>query len=99
MNTKLYVGNLSFEATEAEITEAFEQDSRRVNSVSLVKDRDTGRSRGFAFVEMASEDDARAAIAALDGAELNGRTLRVNEAESRQPRSGGQSGRNRRRSW
>ena len=95
MSTRLYVGNLSFNSTEDSITQAFEQDSRRVKSVSVVTDRDTGRPRGFAFVEMETEDDARAAIEALDGAELDGRTLRVNEAQERQPRAQGQSGRGR----
>lgn len=89
MSTRLYVGNLSFDSTEAAITQAFEQDSRRVQSVSVVTDRDTGRPRGFAFVEMGSEADARSAIEALDGKELDGRTLRVNEAQERRPRSGG----------
>ncbi|HEB51641.1 MAG TPA: RNA-binding protein [bacterium] len=87
MSTRLYVGNLSFNSTEDAITRAFEQDSRSVQSVSVVTDRETGRPRGFAFVEMATEADARAAIEALDGTELDGRTLRVNEARERQPRS------------
>ena len=92
MTTRLYVGNLSFDSTEDTINEAFSQDSRRVKSVSVVTDRDTGRPRGFAGVEMESEDDARSAITALDGTELDGRTLRVNEAQERQPRSGGGGG-------
>lgn len=92
MATRLYVGNLSFNTTEHTLAEAFEQDSRKVNSVSLVMDRDTGRSRGFAFVEMATDADAQAAIKAMDGYELDGRTLRVNEAQERQPRSGGGGG-------
>ena len=89
MSTKLYVGNLSFQSTEDAITQAFERDSRRVQSVSVITDRETGQPRGFAFVEMASTEDARAAIEALDGSDLDGRTLRVNEAQARQPRSGG----------
>ena len=96
MSTRLYVGNLSFNSTEDAIAQAFEQDSRRVQSVSVVTDRDTGRPRGFAFVEMASEADARSAIEALDGTELDGRTLRVNEAQERQPRAGAQPARDRR---
>ena len=96
MSTRLYVGNLSFQSTEDAITQAFEQDSRRVQSVSVVTDRDTGQPRGFAFVEMASEEDARAAIEAMDGSELDGRTLRVNEAQARQPRSGARPDRDRR---
>ena len=99
MSTKLYVGNLSFNSTEDAIAQAFEQDSRRVQSVSVVTDRDTGRSRGFAFVEMASEADARSAIEALDGTELDGRTLRVNEAQERQPRSGFRAQPERDRRW
>lgn len=87
MSTRIYVGNLSFDATEDDIADVFGQDSRQVRSVHIVKDRDTGRARGFAFVEMATEDDARAAIEALDGIELQGRTLRVNEAQERQQRS------------
>jgi len=93
MSTRLYVGNLSFDSTEDSITQAFERDSRRVQSVSVVMDRNTGRPRGFAFVEMASEADARAAIDALDGTELDGRTLRVNEAQERQSRSDARSSR------
>ena len=91
-------GNLSFQSTEDSIAEAFGRDSRKVQSVSLVTDRDTGRPRGFAFVEMANEADAQAAIKALDGTDLDGRTLRVNEAQERQPRGGSQSPRER-RSW
>ncbi len=89
MSTRLYVGNLSFNSTEEGITQAFEQDSRSVASVSVVMDRDTGRPRGFAFVEMGSPEDAQAAIQALDGTDLDGRTLRVNEAQERQSRPGG----------
>ncbi|MHC5063592.1 MAG: RNA recognition motif domain-containing protein [Planctomycetota bacterium] len=92
MSNRLYVGNLSFDTTEEAIAEAFGQDSRRVKEVSVVMDRDTGRPRGFAFVEMASENDALAAISALDGKELDGRTLRVNTAQERAPRSGGGGG-------
>jgi len=92
MGKRLYVGNLSFNSTEASLTAAFGQDGRKVSSVSIVMDRDTGRSRGFAFVEMASDGDATAAIKALDGAQIDGRALRVNEAEERKPRSGGGGG-------
>lgn len=88
MSKRLYVGNLSFISTEATLTAAFERDGRKVASVSIVTDRDTGRPRGFAFVEMASDGDATAAIKAMDGAELDGRSIRVNEAE-RKPRPGG----------
>jgi RNA recognition motif-containing protein len=92
MGKRLYVGNLSFDSTEASLTKAFEQDGRKVSSVSIVADRDTGRSRGFAFVEMASDHDADAAIKALDGAQVDGRSLRVNEAQERKPRGGGGGG-------
>jgi RNA recognition motif-containing protein len=96
MGTRIYVGNLSFDSTEDSIAQAFGQDSRKVKNVSIVTDRDTGRPRGFAFVEMESEPDARAAIEALDGVELDGRTLRVNEAQERQPRPSRGQDRNRR---
>ena len=86
------MGNLSFETTEATLTSTFEKDGRKVASVSIVTDRDTGRPRGFAFVEMASDADAQGAIKALDGSQVDGRTLRVNEAEERKPRSGGGGG-------
>lgn len=92
MGTKLYVGNLSFNSTEDSLADAFSQDSRKVNNVAIITDRDTGESRGFAFVEMGSEEDAQAAIEAMDGAQLDGRTLRVNEAQERQPRGGGGGG-------
>lgn len=92
MGTKLYVGNLSFDTTEETITEAFSQDSRQVTSVAVITDRDTGRPRGFAFVEMASEADAKAAMEAMDGVELDGRTLRVNEAQERAPRRDNRGG-------
>jgi RNA recognition motif-containing protein len=83
VSTRIYVGNLSFDTTEEDLAQAFGEGSRKVQSVSIVTDRDTGRPRGFAFVEMANEADARAAIAALDGTELGGRTLKVNEAQER----------------
>lgn len=95
MGTRLYVGNLSFDSTEESLTAAFSQDSRQVSSVTIMTDRETGRSRGFGFVEMGSEGDAQAAIQAMDGQEVDGRALRVNEAEER--KSGGGS-RNRGRS-
>ena len=95
MGTRLYVGNLSFDSTEESLTAAFSQDSRQVSSVTIMTDRETGRSRGFGFVEMGSEGDAQAAIQAMNGQEVDGRALRVNEAEER--KSGGGS-RNRGRS-
>jgi RNA recognition motif-containing protein len=99
MSTRLYVGNLSFETTEAALTNAFEKDGRKVASVSIVMDRETGRPRGFAFVEMSSAGDAQDAIKALDGTQVDGRTLRVNEAQERKPRTGGPGQRGDRERW
>jgi len=76
---KLYVGNLAFTSTEASINDVFRQYGT-VESCRLVTDRDTGRSKGFAFVEMSSPDEASQAISGLDGKELDGRALKVNEA-------------------
>ncbi|MCA9758335.1 MAG: RNA-binding protein [Candidatus Eisenbacteria bacterium] len=89
---KLYVGNLPFSATEAELNEAFSQHGT-VHSVKLINDRDTGRPRGFGFVEM-DDDAALAAIDALNGAQMGGRALNVNEAEDRNggSRGGGNRG-------
>ena len=84
--TRLYVGNLSYNTNESSLRAVFEQDGRKVTEVKVVTDRDTGQPRGFAFVEMGSPADAEAAIAALNGRELDGRALKVNEA---QERSGG----------
>jgi RNA recognition motif-containing protein len=92
MGKRLYVGNLSFSTTEATLQAAFSQDGRKVASVSVVQDRDTGKSRGFAFVEMATDGDAQAAIQAMNGVQVDGRALRVNEAEERKPRGGGGGG-------
>jgi cold-inducible RNA-binding protein len=92
MGTRLYVGNLSFDTTDTGLQAAFEQGGQRVSSAQIMMDRDTGRSRGFAFVEMATDGDAQAAIKAMDGKQLDGRALRVNEAEERKPRSGGGGG-------
>jgi RNA recognition motif-containing protein len=89
MGTRLYVGNLSFDTTDSDLQAAFEQGGQKVASAQIMMDRDTGRSRGFAFVEMASAADAQAAIKAMDGKQLDGRALRVNEAEERKPKSGG----------
>jgi RNA recognition motif-containing protein len=79
MSKKLFVGNLSFQTTEGDVTNTFEQFGA-VESVSIITDRDTGRSKGFGFVVM-EEDGADKAIASLHGAQLNGRTLTVNEAK------------------
>lgn len=92
MGKRLYVGNLSFNTTDHTLQDAFAQDGRKVASVSVMLDRDTGRSRGFAFVEMETDADAQAAIKAMNGFTLDGRPLRVNEAEDRKPRSGGGGG-------
>jgi RNA recognition motif-containing protein len=87
----LYVGNLPHSTTEAELRQVFEAHGP-VEKVTLVTDRETGRSRGFAFVEMASASDADKAIATLNGTDLGGRTLTINEAKpkSDRPRGGGQ---------
>jgi RNA recognition motif-containing protein len=87
---KLYVGNLPFNTTEDELRAVFEKHGS-VGSVSVITDRDTGRSRGFAFVEMDDASAADAAMRALDGSDLGGRSLRVNEAQDR--RGGGGGGR------
>ncbi len=95
MGTRLFVGNLPFSATEQEIRELFEQDGRKVLEVKLITDRETGRPRGFGFVEMGSQDDADAAIRALNGKPFAGRNLTVNEALERERRGGGSTGRHR----
>lgn len=92
MGTKLYVGNLSYSTTEAALRTAFEADGREVREIAMISDRETGRPKGFAFVQMGSEEDAKQAIAALDGRELDGRPLRVNEAQERQGGGGGGGG-------
>lgn len=91
MGKRLYVGNLSFNTTDHTLQEAFAK-AGKVASVAVMLDRDTGKSRGFAFVEMDSDADAQAAIKAMNGVQLDGRALRVNEAEERKPRSGGGGG-------
>jgi cold-inducible RNA-binding protein len=88
MTTKLYVGNLNYTTTEDGLRTAFAADGRTVREVAIPNDRETGRPRGFAFVEMGSEGDAKAAIAALDGKDLDGRSLKVNEAKERIPGAG-----------
>ena len=93
--TRVFVGNLSFQTTEDELQALF-AGFGTVERVSLVRDRDTGQSRGFAFVEMASSGDAAQAIQGLNGRELNGRAMNVNEARPREERSGGGPGRRRR---
>jgi RNA recognition motif-containing protein len=92
MGAKLYVGNLSFQTNEDTLRDAFAQGGRTVKSVQIMLDRETGRSRGFAFVEMGSPAEAQAAIDDLDGQQIDGRPLRVNEAREKTeggPRGGG----------
>ena len=92
MGNRLYVGNLSFHTTEDGVQDAFSQIGE-VTEVKVVLDRDTGRSRGFAFVTMATDEAAQKAIAELNGTMLDGRPLRVNEAEERSRGGGGGGGR------
>jgi cold-inducible RNA-binding protein len=87
----IFVGNLSFSTTEDELRQMFEAYGQ-VDRVSIMTDRDTGRSRGFGFVEMASNDDGEKAITALNGSQTGGRTLNVNEARPKTERAGGGGG-------
>ena len=87
MSTKLYVGNLAFQTTNQDLQDLFAQ-AGTVESATVVEDRETGRSRGFAFVEMSSNAEAAAAIDQFNGKELGGRALKVNEAKPRENRSG-----------
>jgi RNA recognition motif-containing protein len=87
----IYVGNLPFQTTEQDLDQAFSAYGQ-VERVQIVKDRETGQARGFAFVEMPVDAEADRAMAALNGADLGGRTLTVNEARPREPRSGGGGG-------
>jgi len=84
----IYVGNLPFSTSDADLQQAFEAHGE-VSRVNLITDRDTGRPRGFGFVEMPNDSEGVAAIEALNGAQLGGRSLTVNEARPRQPRGGG----------
>jgi cold-inducible RNA-binding protein len=88
---RLYVGNLPFDTTEDDLRELFSSDGE-VRDVSLVTDRDTGRSRGFGFVEFANDDEGRKAIDRLNGSDMGGRQLTVNEARPRTQRGGGGGG-------
>ena len=92
MGTRLYVGNLNFTTTEDALRTAFSASGRSVREVAIPNDRETGRPRGFAFVTMGSEADAKAAITALNGKDLDGRTIKVNEAQERPPRADGGGG-------
>jgi RNA recognition motif-containing protein len=89
---KIYVGNLSYDATEEKLRHAFESYGK-ITEVNVIMDRDTGRPRGFAFIEMSSQSEAAAAINGLNGQDLDGRTLKVSEARERQTGDGGGRGR------
>ncbi|PKB67557.1 MAG: RNA-binding protein [SAR202 cluster bacterium Io17-Chloro-G3] len=89
---RIYVGNFPYEMSEQEIQETFSAHGQ-VEEVAIVRDRDTGRSRGFAFVEMPASDEAQAAIATLNGKEMGGRSITVNEARPRAERGPGGGGR------
>jgi cold-inducible RNA-binding protein len=91
MGNKIYVGNLPFSATSESLNEMFSQFGT-VDSAKIVMDRDTGRSKGFGFVEMSSGDEAAAAIEKLNGQDMGGRSLVVNEARPMEPRTGGFGG-------
>jgi cold-inducible RNA-binding protein len=91
MSAKLYVGNLAFQTSNEELQQLFSQ-AGTVESASIVEDRETGRSRGFGFVEMSSKEEGDAAIQQLNGTEFNGRSLTVNEARPRENRGGARPG-------
>jgi len=88
MGRKLYVGNLPYEVGETELQELFGR-AGSVESVAVMRDQMTGRARGFAFVEMSTDEDAQHAITALNGTQVGGRNLTVNEARPKEPRTGG----------
>ena len=92
MGRKLYVGNLPHSATEQTLRETFSQ-CGTVDSVTMITDRDTGRSKGFGFVEMSSDSEAQKAIQELNGSTLEDREIKVNEAKPKAPRGGGGHGR------
>jgi len=92
MGAKIYVGGLPYSTTEQQLTDLFAPHGSVVSS-RIITDKFTGQSRGFGFVEMSSDTEAQAAIAALNGTQLGGRTLTVNEARPQEPRSGGAGGR------
>ncbi len=91
MTMKLYVGNLAFETSSNDLQTLFAQ-AGTVESVSLIEDRETGRSRGFGFVEMSTKEEGAAAIQQFNGKDVGGRALNVNEAKPREDRGGGRSG-------
>jgi RNA recognition motif-containing protein len=88
MSTKLYVGNLPYSATDESLTHAFSEFGT-VNSAKVIMDRDSGRSKGFAFVEMSTKDEANKSISQLNGSQLDGRAINVSEAKPMAPRTGG----------
>ena len=92
MGSKLYVGNLSYNTTGSELEQLFGQHGT-VQSAEVIQDRDTGRSKGFGFVQMGSDSEAAGAVAALNGQEQDGRALTVNEAKPRESRGGSRAGR------
>ena len=92
MSKKLYVGNLAFQTTTQDLQELFAQ-AGTVESAQIIEDRDTGRSKGFAFVEMSTDEEAASAIDQFNGKEVAGRMLKVNEARPRENRGGGGGGR------
>jgi len=98
MGKKIYVGNLPYSADQQELTNLFGQFGT-VHSVNLITDRDTGRSKGFGFVEMASDSEALTAIQELNGQTLDGRKLTVNEARPKEPRNDNRGGFARARNW
>jgi cold-inducible RNA-binding protein len=89
MGTRLYVGNLPFDTDESQLRALFQEGERNVTEVKIITDRDTGRARGFAFVEMGSQEEAEAAVKAMNGREIGGRALTVNEAREQASRGGG----------
>jgi len=99
MGNRLYIGNLNWDTSEDTLRAALSEGGRTLKDLHMVMDRDTGRPRGFAFAEFASEDEAMAAIDAWNGVELDGRALTVNEARERQPRGGGGGGGGGGRRW
>ncbi len=88
---KIYIGNMSFDTTEDTVRQAFEAYGE-INSINLISDRETGRPKGFGFVEMANDEQAKAAIAGLNGTDMGGRTVNVNEARPRPEGGGGGRG-------
>ena len=92
MGNRLYIGNLSWDTTQDTLRGVLEESGRTVTDLHFVMDRETGRPRGFAFAEFSNDSDAQAAIQQMDGMELDGRTLKVNEAQPRPQRGGGGGG-------